>query len=203
MTIRKGEEWGYDAEPGPHVVQVRDDADLAQRAHDSVRGGQPLIARLGAGDLLATLGGSPPQPGRLVRHLPIDLGLIVVDDGDPLPFVSHCVLRRRAWQGQSAVVMNAGWLGPYYLGPKAHPNDGILDITWGALGWNQRLLARRRAKTGSHLPHPALTTARVATWEWTAEQPVRLYTDGVAAGPRRVRSVAVSVVPDAFTVVLG
>ena len=46
------------------------------------------------------------------------------------------VARRRGWR-DFAVAMNAQWIGEWNLGPKAHPNDGIVDAcgseTYGPL----------------------------------------------------------------------
>ena len=98
------------------------------------------------------------------------------------------------------MVMNAAWYGSLYLGPRAHPNDGLLDITVGSLTLRQRLLARTRARGGTHLPHPDLRTVRVAHWSHRFTTPVPILVDGVSKG--RARSIEVDLRPDAATIVL-
>ena len=97
-------------------------------------------------------------------------------------FVAHLVARRPRWSGRFAVAMNAEWLGDLDLGPRAHPGDGLLDLTEGSLGLRDRLAARRRARTGSHLPHPGLRTSRSASAELSFPDGVPVYLDGVAVG---------------------
>jgi hypothetical protein len=60
----------------------------------------------------------------------------------------------------------------------------------------QRLQARRRARTGSHLPHPNLKVFRQARWEHTFDRPTEIYLDGQTAG--RHRQIAVWLRPDCF-----
>ena len=100
----------------------------------------------------------------------------------------------------NAPLMTARWLGPLRLGPRAHPNDGVIDITIGALDWRQRVEAARRARTGSHLPHPDLRTVRVAEWRHTFDRPIPVRVDGHPSGS--YRTVQVSVIPDAFELVV-
>lgn len=96
--------------------------------------------------------------------------------------------------------MNAAWLGKWYAGPRAHPNDGLIDITVGALAWGQRLKARTRLPTGTHLPHPALDTPRVDTWVHRFDRPTEVWLDGIRAG--RHDSLKIEVIPDAVSVLI-
>lgn len=196
MPIRKGEPWGHELEgdtPG-EVVRCDGDAALADAVWSRLDGDRidrPLFA-VDAGDVATTLGGA--GSGRLV--LPMDLCVATLDGGEPRPFVAHLVARRRFWQGEAAVVMNAGWFGEWYLGPRAHPNDGIVDVTVGALPVRQRLEARRRAPSGSHLPHPDLTVVRRSTWSHRFERATTIELDGRVVGAHH--EVEVSVMTDAF-----
>jgi diacylglycerol kinase family enzyme len=96
--------------------------------------------------------------------------------------------------------MNAEWLGAWDLGPRSHPNDGLLDVTDGSLRLRERLTARRRARTGSHLPHPGLRTSRVAAATFSFERGMPVHLDGEAMGT--VHEVVVRTEPDALTVVV-
>ncbi len=114
--------------------------------------------------------------------------------------MAHLAAHRPGWRGRFAVAMNAEWLGDLDLGPRSHPGDGLLDITEGQLGLRDRLAARRRARTGSHLPHPGLRTRRSARAELTFPSPVPVFLDGVAIGA--ASEVMVHLEPDALSVVV-
>lgn len=191
MTIRAGEDWGEPYRPTGDEPEARTDAEVVA-AHRA--GTAPALVR--GGDLYRTLGGRPaPEPLRL----PIDLLEVAVDGGRFLA-AAHVVVRNRWWSGRCAVVMNAAWLGEWYLGPRAHPDDGVADITVGALGPRDRLRARRRAPSGSHVPHPALTVRRTGQAELHFERPTAVWVDGIPAG--RTTRLQVRVLPDATSVVL-
>ena len=194
MTIRRGEDWGEAAPIPPLAVAVPTDAGLAAlvAASDS----RPL--RLVGGDLLATLGGS--SSGRVVRRVPIDVMSVIADD-QPLTAVAHVVARGRTWwRGLIVAVMNAEHIGPWDVAPRAHPNDGQLDVLEvdAAMSLRARWQARRRLPNGTHIPHPAIAMSRAKQRSWTFERPLRLWVDGVEHGT--VRSLGVAIEPDGVIV---
>jgi hypothetical protein len=197
VTIRKGQEWGEPFAPAGDEAVAMSDAEVVDAIGPSLDAGlapPPVVLR--GGDLFHMLGGRPAEPS--VR-LPLDV-VDVVADGRRIHAIGHVIARRRAWSGHFVVIMNGAYVGEWYLGPKAHPDDGRLDITEGALGWRDRLAARRRAATGSHLPHPGLTVRRAASAEFEFDRAVGLYVDGRYAGT--CTRLSVTVMPDAATVVL-
>lgn len=214
MTIEKGEVWGEpwpEDPPSIEVTEVADDAALAEslaRSLDQGRTGESAaIVTPRSGDLLRTIGLDTPRgPGQRHRY-PVDLALAHL--GRPgravetVPFVAHLTVRNRRLTGLgpglSTWVMNAAWFGSLRLGPRAHPNDGLVDVTQGTVGLLQRREATRRAATGSHLPHPGLSTTRTARWERRWPRPVTIWLDGRPIG--RFSSVLVEVVADAGVVV--
>ncbi len=196
MTIRKGQPWGEtgtapfdtplaggDGELAALVERARADGDLSP------------VFRVSGGDLAATVGVTPSSKagGQL---LPVDLGHIRLDSGHEFAFVAHVLIHRRLWRGLGVAIMNAAWFGSWYLGPRAHPNDGLLDVTVGKLGWRDRLEARRRVVSGAHLPHPELKTVRVSSWDFAFGKPMPILVDGTLVG--RSRSVSVRLESDAF-----
>ena len=193
MVISKGEVWG---EPGGSLpsATLSDDAALAASVCD-----QPgSVVAVSGGDLHRTLGlGEQMRSDPL--WFPMDLGFASLDGDAELPFVAHVVARSRWRVGAGAVVMNAAWIGDRYLGPRAHPNDGLLDITFGSLPFRQLIAASRRSKTGTHLPHPALTVRRSAMWAHTFERPRQICLDGVRRGT--ATHLEVRLEPDWFTLV--
>ena len=194
MTIKRGEEWGVTGEIPDGVRGVRTDHEAAEL----LGRGRPV--RLCGGDMLRTLGGaSSSGPGASAVRVPIDL-LRVEYDGHEMYALSHVVLRepkRRggAFGGELVVVMNAQFMGRLDLAPRGHPNDGRVEVLTIAesMGVRQRLAAHRRARTGTHVPHPDISTRSVSGFEEAARGRV-LIVDGRRLG--RVSSLAVTVEPD-------
>jgi len=203
VTIRKGEAWGA---PGPLPEAgrlVRSDAAARLLVEPAWLAGDALpVLGLLDGDLCHTLGGQGDEP-RLhspdAMTFPIDLG-VATFDGERHCFVAHAVARRAWWRGRAVTAMNAQWLGEWDLGPRSHPNDGLLDLTDGVLPLGQRLEARRRARTGTHLPHPDLTTSRVAAADLTFAHPLDVWLDGTRVG--RTTTLHLAIEPDALRVVV-
>lgn len=198
MTISRGAPWGEEGVEAPaDLVRAGSDAELARLAARAEAQGRRLAAEVGPGDVLRTLGlPAARPPAERLRHS-VDLGWASLGGGPPLPFVAHLCARRPLWRGPFAVAMNAAWRGSWYLGPRAHPNDGLLDVTWSdGLAARQRLLARRRLATGTHLPHPDLLVERAARWHHRFDRPVPVFLDGQGHGPHQEIEVWVS--PDSF-----
>ena len=203
MTISKGSPYGEPGALPSDGVVVASDAEAAAVVTRARRGGHPVpVLGLAGGDLCRTLGGSG-DTGRLgtaeATTFPVDLGCVLVD-GHLHYFVAHLAAHRPRWYGRFAVAMNAEWLGDLDLGPRSHPGDGLLDLTEGELGLRDRLTARRRARTGTHLPHPSLRTRRSAKLELSFPGGVPVFLDGVPVGT--ATEVMVHVEPDALTVVV-
>ena len=190
--IEKGRPWGFPAALSGAEPRAGDDASLAR-----ILAAQPgARVLLSGGDLFTSLGG---QPAQTPHELPIDL-LEVIADGTDFVAAAHVVVRRFCWAGPFAVAMNGTHLGGWNLGPKAHPNDGLVDVTHGSLSFGDRIKARRRAPAGSHVPHPRLATRRLRTWSVDFERPTPLRIDNVRSG--LVSHLEVRVRPDAGSVVL-
>lgn len=204
--IRPGEEWGNLGAIPSDTPVVTGDAALADlvRAHAHTASGSdetdefPLVA-LAGGDLCRTLGGRGDVSARLGGVGPIvavDVGRACLDEDVEVLFVAHLVARQPLWRGAFAVVMNAQFLGTLRLAPRGHPGDGRFDLTEGSLPLRERLIARNRARTGDHLPHPALRTRRIAEGRLTLDGRVGVQIDGrrhrkahhidISRHPRRV-----------------
>ena len=203
MTIAKGRGWGEPAALPAGGVIVRTDAE----AGDAVRRARtaetpiPVLGILG-GDLCRTLGGRGEET-RLrsadAVTFPIDLGTVEVD-GAPRTFVSHVVIRNRTWT-RAVVAMNASWIGTWNVAPRAHPNDGRLDVYEAHLSAGDLLAVRRRLPLGAHLPHPRIRERRAATVEITLDRPRQLWIDGRRSG-HAAGLIRFSVLPDALRVVV-
>jgi hypothetical protein len=203
MAIRKGETWG---EPGPlprHGVAVSSDDEAMDIVAAARRAKEPIppLGLLG-GDLARTLGARGDRE-RLrsdeAMTFSVDLGEVLLD-GTLHFFVAHLVARSSFWLGRSVVAMNAAWLGNLNLGPKAHPGDGLLDVTDGKVPAGQLLTARNRARAGTHVPHPGLKVQRVPAVQCSFPKPIPVRLDGRRVGA--FCDLSIRVEPDALTVVV-
>jgi diacylglycerol kinase family enzyme len=132
-------------------------------------------------------------------RLPVDVGAALVD-GRLHWFVSHLVARRSWWRGRVVAVMSAQWLGRWDVAPGAHPGDGLLDVLDAELDLADRLKARRRLPTGTHVPHPGIRVRRVAVWQTELRPPLDVWLDGAPLG--RAAQLSVRVEPGCLTVVV-
>ena len=164
MTIRRGAPWGVRG-PCP--------GDLAWWPHDAAaaraaRGGAAHLAirRSGVG---ASVGVSGAVAAPEMLATPWDLLRLVLHDGTQVREVA--VLGRawvvpRALRGDAWILGVTSPVGDLDLHPRAHPNDGLLDVLAvdAAMPVRDRIRALGRARRGDHLPHPALRATRGPRW---------------------------------------
>lgn len=185
MTISKGADWGTEIDRPDGLVLAADDAEVARLLST----GESSTVAPTAGDLFTTIGARPLGDRQRVLRLPIDLVEVRLDGGDPIVAAAHVVARshwsRGGWfRGGAVVVMNAEFIGPYDVAPRGHPNDGrveSLELS-ESLGPRQRLAIRRRMRTGTHLPHPAISHRPVRRGSWSFASPLAVFVDGVSFG---------------------
>ncbi len=208
MTIRRGEPWGT-AAPLPHGSPFASSNSELRREITAQRGGfgQPAPIGVTGGDLWQVVG----APGGGTRRLhsdqahtaPIDL-IRVTADGNHLWACVGVIARNSWWRGPVVAVMNADLAGAWRVAPAAHPNDGRLHVletglNGPSLSLRERMLARRRLRLGTHIPHPSISVRRVADAEYRFERPMALWLDGERVG--RCRELSVAVVPDGAEIV--
>ncbi len=201
MTVRRGEDWGSTGALATGAPVVESDRGLASLCRTD--GPMPAEVGLTGGDLARTVGarGSPDEirSGTDRPRLPIDIGIVTVD-GTAYPFVAHVVVRRRWWRGRVVVVANAAFLGAWNVAPRSHPNDGRLEVIDAQLRIGDRLKARRRLLSGSHVPHPDISARSVRELELDIPSGAHVHVDGVDRGPGE--RLFVEVHPDALTIVI-
>ncbi len=201
MTIRKGESWGEVRRPPDGLRIVTDDSALHDWVNRHRLAGESIReVGLGGGALARTAGGG--RPGRFdgdVLVAPFDVVHVVADDGRETWSCSHLVARRSWWRGEVAFAMTAQYLGDYDVAPRSHPNDGKTDILRVAatMPLRVRIAARRRARTGTHLPHPQLSLSQTAATTLTFDRPLVVWVDGRRWGT--ARELQLTVEPDAYT----
>jgi hypothetical protein len=201
VPIAKGQPWGAPGELPADAVLVRSDAQARSVLEEARRRRQPFppLGLLG-GDLCHTLGGGGGEDrlraGEGVRFT-VDVGEVLID-GHLHLFVAHLVARNVVWT-RAFVAMNAQWLGGWNLGPRAHPNDGLLDTYEARLPFSQLLAVRARLHHGAHLPHPQITERRTAALDVALGRSLPVRLDGERVGP--AQRLVVRIVPDALVVV--
>lgn len=196
--IAKGQPWGEPGALPEGGVIVGSDAEAAAALSAARRNRRPFPALgLLGGDLCRTLGGGRSKELQGVRFT-VDLGEALLDGRLHL-FVAHMVARTRLWT-RAFLAMNAQSVGRWNLGPRAHPNDGLLDTYDVDLALGQLLPVRARLHHGAHLPHPNIKERRTAALQVELEHPLPIRLDGVRTGTAKVISVRLE--PDALTVVV-
>jgi hypothetical protein len=205
MTVRKGEGWGEPGTLAEDGVVVHSDAEARRIVERARRSGErPPPLGVAGGDLCRTLGGRGDVArlrSRDAVQLPVDLGTVLVD-GRLHWFVAHLVARRSWWRGPLVAAMNAEFLGDWDVAPRAHPNDGLLDMVEVAAGMRlaDRIKARRRLSVGGHVPHPAIKQSRRPAFQIEFDHPTRVWLDGERIGV--ATSLSVRIEPDALICVV-
>ena len=129
---------------------------------------------------------------------PIDLCRLTAVGVDEL-FVAHCVARNGWLHGPITVVMNAQFIGSWDVAPRSHPNDGVVDVLEISMSLGDRIKARKRLATGTHVPHPLIAQRRVSTAEFRL-RPTKIWLDGELV--TTLTDFIITVEPDALTIVL-
>ena len=205
MTIRKGLDWGTLAPPPAALIRVHDNAELRAHIVRAREGGVviPAVGLLG-GDLMRTVGGSGDEHrldgDEAIALLPVDAVKIIADGTRTSWFGAHCVMRRSWWRGEVLGAFNAQFRATWDVAPRAHPGDGRIDVVRidPACALRQRLIAHRRVKLGTHVPHPQISIRQLKSVAFDWEQPRSIWLDGQRWG--RARHVELEVEPDAYVV---
>jgi hypothetical protein len=204
MTIRKGEGWGVRISTPTSIRRAHSDADLSQCSRTD-------FVSLTDGDIHRTLGSPRPiQKEAECTLLPIDALQIRVGRSDGSE--QHVIAASRVEIGsllspirrrRFVCVSNGGIVNGRNLAPRAHPNDGRLDVMTieATMTFRHRLTARKKAVTGTHLPHPRISVRQDDAFSFqkisTGE---RLSIDGVAI--KDWTDVSISILPDYWQVVV-
>ncbi|CAB5120950.1 unannotated protein [freshwater metagenome] len=203
MTIRRGSDWGRLGTPPEDLPSARSDREIGEHLGNGLN-----TIRLCGGDMFATLGGSTSESPTPSLELPIDVMQISFKHSRDSELKirvasSHCVLRainaRGGWfRGSSVAVMNAQYLGKWDVAPRGHPNDGRVEVLEvdARMSVRQRMIARLRMKTGTHLPHPDISVKSVSEFTWSGSA-LTMWIDGAKIGV--VQFVEIQVMKDFAT----
>jgi hypothetical protein len=204
VTISKGSAYGSPGVPLPvGGVVARTDHEARLLLEQARTEGRPwpVVGLLG-GDLCRTLGGGRGDEAHLrstgAVTFTVDVGQVLVDGRLHL-FVAHCVARSPSWR-RTVAAMNAQWFRDWNLGPRAHPNDGLVDVYDATLTFADLPKVRARLRSGTHVPHPRISVRRSTAVQVELDRPLSVWLDGEVADRGRVLSLRVE--PDALTVVV-
>ena len=200
MTIKRGQDW---AEAGGADQFAANDKELRAIVETNYRNQAPIpVVGLTGGDLWRALGAPAGGHRRLqskeARQVSIDVIDVSLGDKNYIA-VAHIFFLGSWWRGPVTAVMNSEWRGRWRVAPRAHPNDGWLDLLAGDLPIRQRFLLRERLITGDHVPNSAIRSGRIKEFSQEFSRPTRAILDGVDEG--RHDSVSLKIRPDALTVI--
>lgn len=208
MTIEKGKEWGHAIRTPKDYVEVMSDRELIQNW--LLNREQLFVVR--GGDLFRSLGAPLCDMSAAMKQLlTVDVMRIEIDYEDTSTDTLYALsnLQIGSWRSRNrfVCVSNCGFVKDRNIAPRAHPNDGEVEVMKisPAIDWKQRFQAWRRTRTGTHLPHPNISIERGNRGCWTREGNEALTIDGEAFSRRRGSNwlkVCVHVEPDACYVLV-
>ena len=204
--IRPGAQWGVPATGAAALAGRGGDAELAALAA-STPGALVHFVPDGRCDLARAIGLTTQAPA--TWELPIDAIDVHIGEGDGKGdriAVNMVVLgtrpdRVRRWTrsqsftvhvddrvvfdgpATSVVVANGQFLAGLDLVPRGHPGDGRLEVQVYAVGPGERAAMRRRLATGTHVPHPGITSVSGRRIRVRTARPAPGEIDSVADAP--------------------
>lgn len=197
-VIGRGQEWGEDCVVPEDATVALSDARVAAL----LDGPTPVV--VGGGDLHRSLGSpAPKSQGMPARRVTIDvLECTVVSSAGSAVRHSVSNVRVGSWfsPGGMLLVSNCGFWRRLDAVPRAHPNDGRLHVLRiePRVPLRQLWMARRRARSGSHVPHQRITTSSAVTFEARRSGRQVLFCDDERV--RDWQSITVRVLPGAASV---
>jgi hypothetical protein len=149
---------------------------------------QTDFVSLTGGDLFRSLGSPVKVPKgaecTCVHIDALECEVFARDNTVETLLASSAVLVGTWWsRGGCTWLTNGGLIDSHDVAPRAHPNDGKVDVLEmdSHMPFRQKFLAHRRMRTGTHVPHPNLRLARteeITIRRTSARQSLRI--DGVA-----------------------
>jgi len=193
MMLR-GETWGTPTTRHIEDIVVKGDSALAAQPPD-----HRLIAT--GGDLAHSLGFTTiPEVGHACTEVPID-GIQIdleMKNGQSKTVIGASSVSIGSWfLGRFVCITNSGFIDARNVAPRAHPNDGFLDVMAldTAMTLQQRIRARQKSLTGTHIPHPQINVSRSRHKEYTKES----FSDILSIDGHKVLSwqrVTIQILPD-------
>jgi hypothetical protein len=190
MTIRKLGPYGTPVSRPSDLVVKRNDRELAQHFISPNRATPCTLTKGSIAQSLGITGHAVDpisDPNQQMTRVDIDLLQIEYrtdtseDVSSQLVVAGSLALQHRTALSTSLILSNSGILRGRDVLPRAHPNDGFVDVLEidQEITLRQMALAWSRSRTGSHLPHPHFRVSRATDFQWSGS-PSKMVADGVA-----------------------
>jgi hypothetical protein len=204
MTIRKGQEWGHFEERPSDLQLVADDVAACEVVSKCViESSSTLNLSILKSDMARTLGitGATNLNSQMLctKFDVIEATYVLTKSEETIRrcFIGRAFISEKLFFGRTIAVLNSSFVGNRDWAPKAHPNDGKLDLVEldGSMNVRQRLTALKLMKSGSHLPHPKIRYNQLSEYEYATDRSASLSIEGVRIGS--IRHCFFRVLPDA------
>lgn len=207
MTIAPGQDWGTEVDAPPGPWDQGDEADLAR----FLQSGSTAPFAVTRGELFEVLGRPRSAVGcARCRQLSLDMIEVTITSTSgqrSVRIASEAVIRhtrRRGGDllGDLLVVTNLGRYRGIEFSPRAHPNDGrleVLRLTGATL--RQRLIAYTRFRSHNFVSTDTIRVAQTTTEEVVVQSGYEVLVDGVKI--HDAAAVSLNVRPDCASVYVG
>ena len=185
MTIRKSEDWGSTVTRPENLVICETDAAASQLATNCFLQQKPMpaiaISRSNLSRALGTKGANANS--QKMQATPFDLIEVTFVDASrteqKVLALGYGLLRKSWWRREIVAAMNTSFIGDWDCTPRSHPNDGKFDLLTvnSEMKPTQRLIASRRLRLGTHLPHPQISVKQITSFEADCSTKPNLYVD--------------------------
>jgi len=197
MTIRKFGSFGTSVSRPPMLNVLRSDLEIAQHY---VSGDIAAPCTLTNGTIAQSLGISSEisidDPLHDQQMTLVNIDLLQIDyrtttstnlssnsctsTSSRVVVAGTLVIQHRTRLSTCLILSNSGILHARDVLPRAHPNDGFVDVLEvdPKISTRQRAIAWHRSATGSHLPHPDIRVSRSIDFQWSGS-PAQMIADGV------------------------
>ena len=205
MTIRKNQDWGVTVARPESLIICENDAAASQLATESFLQQKPIPAiAITRSNLSRALGAKGADVNsQNMQATPFDLIEITFADDSKTEqkvlALGYGLLRKSWWRGEIVAAMNTSFIGDWDCAPRSHPNDGKFDLltVTSEMKPTQRLIASRRLRLGTHLPHPQISVEQLTSFEADCSAKPNLYIDNRKF--LSVKQCKFSLLPDALT----
>ena len=206
MVIKRGEDWGQRTFRPNDLMVFDNDAQANRYLTQQLQSSSPTHSIAILQSNIARSLGLNGSDLNVENMLKTSFDAIEVEFSDSSGKISHqrclgnALIRNRWRRGSITGVFNTSFIAGRDWAPRAHPNDGKLDILLldDAMGLRQRVTAYRLSKSGSHLPHPHLKYLQSQSYVVTDLETATLTLDSVRFG--EVKSCRFRVIPDAVSI---
>ena len=213
MTIRKHEDFGKSISRPLNLIELHDDREITHRYmhRSTVEDDCVSSFTVSRGGIAQALGidrkHSKHDAENLSEMTQVSIDLIKIEYRSvanrnmthELFAAGSVIFERSNFFNAFLIVSNSGIVNKRDVFPRAHPNDGFLDVLVidDEISLRQRLTAWHKSKIGVHLPHPQLHVSRHTEYEWEGH-PSRMVVDGATF--HKVDWARFTVVQDAFDI---